>query len=513
HISTSHQSASRTVPLPSLPAAAPTPTPTPTSSRLAEVGGSSQSGASPVPTNTSLPWTSADWRRLEIAVVDETRAASREGRKVVIEDVLEEFLDGEGLERGDLKEAWEWDKLVVRVKALQERRAKDAMRRSASRSASAAKSAAPLPPSLDEELRKVAKSSNAPLSFIPHSQRTNSLLSQVEFFQEESEDEEEEGERTGGQEEDRRRRSEEAEGDEDSGSERDEMEDTFYQRPRNAQPASDEQEEETQAEASDDSECYVVHPPPALANARFAHLYDDPIAKPPLPANHWNPALVKREPSEEYEASGEDFNTSQLDRSASATPEASETTSQAPSSARKMLNFIGGFIRRSVSPAAPSPSPEPEPGPDMTQIQRPGTRFLATPTFASTSRPFPPRPHATDRSIRPLPSTSTPGGPTPGTTRSRRRSSGEGKVWDKINALEDAESSREEDARIVEMLQSGVKRNASQADLSMDSQAGKRSERFVVYGTPVRMIPSGTRSGDGPIAGGSTRTVGRSGRK
>lgn len=53
-------------------------------------------------------WTSAEWRRLEGTLVDETRAAKKEGRESTVDDVVWEFLENEGLGEEDCEGAWEW---------------------------------------------------------------------------------------------------------------------------------------------------------------------------------------------------------------------------------------------------------------------------------------------------------------------------------------------------------------------------------------------------------------------
>ena len=83
----------------------PAGTATPTSSVLGTFGGSSP-GESPVPTNTTLPWGKADWHRLEGTFVEVTRAAA--GEAAAVEDVVDEFLVHEGLEREDCAGDWDW---------------------------------------------------------------------------------------------------------------------------------------------------------------------------------------------------------------------------------------------------------------------------------------------------------------------------------------------------------------------------------------------------------------------
>lgn len=364
----------------------------------------------------------------------------------------------------------------MRITALQERRAVDAAKKRSERASSAG--TAILPPSLGDELHQASSSTAPSIPSVGPSVRDSSVGDRDEYEEEDQSQEEEEEEK-------------QEQAGSDSGSERDEMEDTFYERPRQFRAAPVEEEE-------DDGP--VVHPPPALANSRFAHLYDDPIAKPPLPPQTWGPLGAKREETPEYDTSGEGS------RERSGTPEQSETASQAPSSTRKIFSYLGALVRR--SPALPSPSPEPE----MAEVRAPG-RLLVTPSFASTFQPFPTRPH-TDRPVRPLPAAvPSTSAATPGPPPRRRRSSGEGKVWDQINAIEDAESSREEDARVIELLQSGggVKRRASQADLGGPMKPSKLAAGGTgefEYGTPVKMIPSGLRASDRPIGSRASRGAG-----
>ncbi|KAM0752846.1 hypothetical protein T439DRAFT_378618 [Meredithblackwellia eburnea MCA 4105] len=474
----------------------PNPTPTPTSSRAVEFGSSpcsgsgSGNGASPVPTNTSLPWNSKDWRRLETAIVDCSRIARREQVSLEVDDVVEEFLENEGLTREDCQGEWKWDKLVIRVQALMQRRAKDAERR-ASRASSVLD---PLPPSLEDEIRSAtASASNTTLptsaSVVrpPPVTRPTPLV-QVQQSQPHAEEVSE---------------SEEEEEDEDEEeSEADEQEDTFFERQRPVRVEFRPEDEEGEEDEA------LAHPPPALATSRFAHLYDEPIAKPPLPSQSW---AVKDESSVEYDTSGSveeaDYSTEAFARGG--TPEAQSDTASQPSSARKLFNYIGGLVKR--APVADSLTP----GREMSQVSRSGvpSLLLATPALASIEKPFPLRPH-TERQIRPLPSEiRAASGDTSLSFFKRRRSSGgaEGKVWSRVNALEEAESSREEDARAIDMLKSGVKRRASQADLNPAVRPPPSKVGPFVYGTPIRMVPSGTRALDLPIAGKSRVSRGAAG--
>lgn len=260
--------------------------------------------------------------------------------------------------------------------------------------------------------------------------------------------------------------------------------DTFFERPRPAAlapPAA----AEIRRSPSVDPITGAIRPPPALAGSRFAHLYDEPVEKPRLPSQSWIPPA-----SEEFEE-GSSYERSE------GTPELGRQPSEAPLRARKLFSYLGNLVRR--------PSATPEPQPEMKEV-----------AFARTQQPFP---STAQRKISPLPpsrsapstSTSTltvavtPAPPRPFTTtypatapaaERRRRSSGEGKVWSQIAALEDAESSREEDARVIELLQSGgaAKRRASGGDLR-----GASMKAAPEYGSPAVFVPAGTRALDRPI--------------
>lgn len=281
--------------------------------------------------------------------------------------------------------------------------------------------------------------------------------------------------------------------DSDSEPDRDVEDDTFFERPRPAAlapPAA----AEIRRSPSVDPITGAIRPPPALAGSRFAHLYDEPVEKPRLPSQSWVPPA-----SEELE---EGDTTAEIEEGSSyehseGTPEPGRQPSEAPSSARKLFSYLGNLVRR--------PSATPEPQREMKEV-----------AFARTQQPFP---SASQRKISPLPpsrsapstSTSTPtvaitpAPPRPSSTaypatapaaERRRRSSGEGKVWSQIAALEDAESSREEDARVIELLQSGgaAKRRASGGDLR-----GASMKAAPVYGSPAVFVPAGTRALDRPI--------------
>lgn len=335
----------------------------------------------------------------------------------------------------------------MRVDALRERRARDSMRRS-SRASSIS---SPLPPTLDTELLQAssrATASSALTSLAPpraHRRSVSPAASsnaarKVRVVEEspalESSDEDEDD------------------------LDHDPTEDTFFER-RNVHASPPQVDDET-----------PPHPPLALAGSRFAHLYDDPVVKPPLPAQSWEAPRRPEDDSTEYDDS--------FDRSSarSSTLEEGGARQAPPSSARKLFSYLGSFVRR------PSASPGPETGEARLQAS------IVVPAFASTSQPFP-----SQANLRPTPSRPVRPLPPAVPSTSRRRSSGEGKVWDQVAALEDAESSREEDAKVLRSLQSeSVKRRASVAELRGVGLAPR-----IVYGTSPAMIPSGTRALDRPI--------------
>lgn len=337
----------------------------------------------------------------------------------------------------------------MRVNALRARRARD----SARRSSRASSIASPLPPTLDAELLQAstraaasaAGSSLAPpqdrhRSFSPAQSSTAARKVRVVESSPEPEPSSDE---------------------DDSDLDHDPAEDTFFER-RNVHVAPPHVEEDA-----------PLQPPLALAGSRFAHLYEDPVAKPPLPAQSWEAPRRPEDDSVEYE--DDSFDRSSL---RSATPEEGGSRQAPPSSARKLFSYLGSFVRR----------PSASLGPEM-HLQA----SLVVPTFASTSQPFPSQANLRPtpaRPVRPLPPSVVNH-----STTSRRRSSGEGKVWDQIAALEDAESSREEDAKVLQSLQSeSVKRKASVGDLRGTGFAPR-----IVYGSSPAMIPSGTRALDRPI--------------
>lgn len=241
--------------------------------------------------------------------------------------------------------------------------------------------------------------------------------------------------------------------------EEDSMDDTFFQQIRNtlapSKVSSHHEEEEEQA---------FVHPPLALATSRFAHLYDEPIEKPPLP-----------------------------EASRSGTPEPTGSGSNStPSSARKLFSYLGSLVKRSPALSSPASSAYSSPEASETSII-----YESNPVPLSFSHLIPqssPAHPSPLRKIRRLPISSNNVASLPFQSSTtpilRRRSSGGnsggsgGRVWDQVEKVEEAEQREEEELR-----NSGGKRRA-QVEL-------RREDR--VYGASPSMIPSGTRALDRPF--------------
>ncbi|GJN90930.1 hypothetical protein Rhopal_003944-T1 [Rhodotorula paludigena] len=306
------------------------------------------------------------------------------------------------------------------------------------------------------------------------------------------------------------------------------------------------------------------HLPTALANPALRHLYEDtPPEKPKVP--------IKDFLRDESPASSQSETSDSAPFPCESTPDNLDAAPKSPSSAQRLFSYLGSFVRRSPAPAPVSPSSTralrasspSSPAPEMQQVQL--STSLVTPQFASTSKPFPPvpshdkpLPHISERKILPLPpshfsSAASSGAASPVASTSRvtldaaldadssndsytslpsststsyrqrrrnRRSSGEtGRVWEAVQAIEEAESSREEeDSRIISLLQSGgsagAKRRAAEGDLRRslgadDKGKGKAREIEVEWRGYVEidreldrmMIPSGTRATDRRVSG------------
>ncbi|GAA5820481.1 hypothetical protein JCM3770_005544 [Rhodotorula araucariae] len=525
-------------------------------------------------------WSSRDWRMLEQTLVELGRRhrrgtsissagvamsmtseavalASVTGEDVDSEAVVETFLRRCRVAEEDRSGEWAWDKLVVRVDALKARRAKDVRERRASSASTGFPPApsragrAPLTPPKErseEEIRRA--SSPAPeAENIDGEEQATTPEPAVLVKQELASDDEALARAGGGD-------SESEYSDEDGHV----ADDTFF-----ASSLRDRRPRRGSIEP--------VYVPTALANPALRHLYDDfQPEKPKLPLKDY----LREDSPPSASDSGNETDESGIPACAprESTPDAASGPAQppkSPSSAQRLFSYIGSFVRRSPAPA-PSPSSSTHaragssstsPPPttcEMAQVRL--SSALVTPQFASTAKPYPPLPtdathkplpQIAERAIRPLPhhgavhradaSTSrvaldseggadcsgdTSGdlsGASSGASQSlslyrrRRRSSGEGgggRVWAAVEAIEELESSREEEeSRIVELLQvGGTKRRAAGGDLRSalggDGAHGKGKGKaretewargFVEIDEGRTMIPTGTRALDRRVSG------------
>ncbi|GAA5912337.1 hypothetical protein JCM5296_006839 [Sporobolomyces johnsonii] len=505
-------------------------------------------------------WTSREWRGLEQTLVELTKRKRKEGGgEVEGEEVIEVFLEKWDVQREECRGDWEWNKLLIRVEAIRSRRAKDArLKRASSQSsvvstATSRYSTAPalVPRSLGDELRNVSTSSHtaAPVEEdredTPRAEADRTVSPNIVVKSEDGSDAEDELHQ---RQHDAPNESE-SEDDEDHSLE----DDTFFATSRRNRRARR-------------SSMPHTHLPSALSNPRLAHLYDDtPPEKPRLPTKDWLERESSNEPGERPVEEEEEEEEERERTSLATTPElqTGERSQPASTSTQRLFSYLGSFVRRSPAPSpsstlfapassvTPSASPEPEPqsetAPEMSEAKLHAA--LVIPQFiATTSQPFPTDdeslPHRQqlrqDRRILPLPPShfahsapdpralSTPAAstsrlppldlaPEPETARrGRRRSSGEGqgRVWQVVHAIEEAESSREEEeARIIELLQSGsAKRRAAAGDLRRKEAKGtgkgkgkgKERERenesewrgFVEIEVERGMVPAGTRALD-----------------
>ncbi|GAA5961469.1 hypothetical protein JCM21900_004018 [Sporobolomyces salmonicolor] len=540
-------------------------TPSPTTSQRAEAPSTSaahgRSRTVSVESTSALSsavgerWTSQEWRGLEQVLVELTKRKRKEGGgEVEGEEVVEVFLQKRTVQREECRGDWEWNKLLIRVEAIRSRRAKDArLKRASSQSSAVSKSTslystAPAPPprSLNDELRNAPTSPQTAASQeddredTPGVEAERTVSPSIVVKSEDGSDADDELHRR------QHDASNESESEDDDDPSLDD--DTFFATSHPNRRARR-------------SSMPHTHLPSALSNPRLAHLYDDtPPEKPRLPMKDW---LDRESSSEAGEPPVEDEQQEERNRtSLAATPELQrgDRSQSASSSTQRLLSYLGSFVRRSPAPspssthlapassvtpsASPEPEPESEPAHEMSEAKLHSA--LVTPGFvASTLQPFPTdaepvplRQQRRDRRILPLPPShvahsardpapSTPVAsisrvppvdplpvPAPYATeparRGRRRSSGEGpgRVWQVVHAIEEAESSREEEeARIIELLQSGsAKRRAAAGDLRTKEakEMGKERERerecewtgFVEIEVARGMVPAGTRALD-----------------
>ncbi|GAA6064189.1 hypothetical protein JCM10212_005770 [Sporobolomyces blumeae] len=453
-------------------------------------------------------WSSQEWRRLEQSLVGVKRKSKVETKDVQADSVVEAFLKRWNVSDEECQGDWEWDKLVMRVEAIKARRAKDVRARRATLQVSA------VPPnnrSRDDSPAEVRGDAGAE-SFA----REDSPVTAVSVKQEEASDEEEVL--------DASRPSELYDSDSASDSETEARDDTFFASDRRSRRARRTSMPHTRL-------------PTALSNPRLAHIYDDAPApeKPRLPMKEFLERQKSAEPSRDVDERSEEGEAETIE----ATPEPQAEPSQPTSAVRGIFSYLGSLVKRSPAPSpsssmlAPSSSlsPEPDTSAEMSQV-RSRPPVVASRLPVSSTKPVPALPvdkslpHLANRKILPLPPTqfgsneSTPVASTsketldvPSASRRRRRSSGEGRVWEAVTAIEEAESSREEEeARIIEMLQSGsAKRKASGGDLRRKVQGGDKGKGKMTETVDVDLersiVHSGTRALDRRPSGELRQTL------
>ncbi|GAA5986644.1 hypothetical protein JCM5350_008330 [Sporobolomyces pararoseus] len=422
-------------------------------------------------------WTSQEWRRLEQSLVELKRKTKGEKKEIESTDVVEAFLKKWGVSKEECLGDWEWDKLLIRVEAIKARRAKDVREHRAGSQASALSVSSS---ARSENSSNVAEEGSS--SGNVSSDRDDTVSPARTIVKQEEEENEDILERNS----DHGSDSDASDSEDEDERTRGPQDDTFFTTNRRLRRTRRTSMPHTRL-------------PTALSNPRLAHIYDDAPApeKPRLPMKEM---LERGESIEPVEATPE--------------PEAQpEDSSKPASSAQRLFSYLGSFVRRSPAPSptsskfapsssvSPSPEPETAEGSEMTE-----TRLrlpVITPRLSNDKslpqlsnrkiRPLPHPPHASHASSSAPVSTSTPIAsssretlqiPEPHTSlrgnRSirRRRSSGEeGKVWEAVVAIEEAESSREEEERIIELLRSGsAKRKASTGDLrrKLQEKGGRR---------------------------------------
>ncbi|GAA5902633.1 hypothetical protein JCM6882_009338 [Rhodosporidiobolus microsporus] len=565
-----------------LPAAQPAPPPATHDRQRTSSSRTTNSASTLSSVVNTTAWTSSEWRRLEQTLVEVGRRhrrgtsvssisaggesfvtnASAVGEEVDAEVVVDAFLRKWGVAREECEGQWAWDTLVTRVNALKTRRAKDVRLKRASSVSSTSTSLygrAPLPPPHSSQHKQRDRRETLETEL----RRASSPASPEEEDEQEQSRSEEEDERSpspaptvvkqepASDSEEDQPSGEVTSSDEEDHESRQLEDDTFFGTTRS--------NKERRARRTSVQPVYL---PTALANPALRHLYEaTPPEKPKVPVRDYLDDETPSSAGAGGDEVAEEDESGEEERARNATtPENEREPSQPPSSASRLISYLGSFVRRSPAPepspsstcvAPPTPaagspegslSPSPE-EPEMREVQLHAS--VVTPRFASTSKPFPPvpganktLPHPGDRKILPLPPTHFPHSLSsgnlatpqpvassskvtldgPGVSRSapqpyrrRRRSSGEtGRVWEVVNAIEEAESSREEEeARIIELLQSGgAKRRAAAGDLRQREEGtsgkGKGKAKEVEWRGFVEveadlsrtMIPAGTRALD-----------------
>ncbi|SCZ88432.1 BZ3500_MvSof-1268-A1-R1_Chr2-1g04407 [Microbotryum saponariae] len=416
--------------------------------------------------STTESWTSVEWRALEKALVEHERETRQTGEPVNFRTVIMKFLDRVHVHETELVGDWSREKMVTRITALRARRSQTRSLRSHSVASTSEPSQGRVA-TLDLELSR-AVNKGKQREVLPPSVPASELS-------------------------------------DDDGPEHDAEDDTFFSRGPRQLKLRTEIEIRPLEEGEDEEEELPIVPPLALASSRFAYLYDDaPIEKPKLPSQSWG--LTDESEREGTPAPRE------VDQAEQECP---------PSTARKLMRYLGSFVRR--SPSAPAQqddsgradesyttSSSGSPGPEMAE-RRVWSEDVQPLRFTDMSIP---RETVTDsgRKIVPLrPSLFDP----PAAyvekemTLGRRRS-----VTELIDALEEQENSREEESRVIEEMVR--KRKAPPGDLrakttssiavayhasgSAPLQRDKTTTTpSTVYMSSPRMIPSGTRATDRPL--------------
>ena len=279
----------------------------------------------------------------------------------------------------------------------------------------------------------------------------------------------------------------EEEEDDSSEGERNEEEDTFFERSRPSRLPSPER--------------LPSAPPIALASLRHAHLLH--VEKPPLPVESWSGGFrVKMEEMDEDEMerlrSPEKDVDAEMERLRSPEKDVDEEMQEVPSSARRLVSYLGSFVRRSAAPELSSPARRHEEAASSSEERERIDDTISLALLRSNLRPVLPTP----QKRHPLSNMTTqrPSFP-PSQALTRRRSSGENsRVQDSIDAIESAESSFEDGVVPFDLLASASgslgsgflrKRLASETDLrGMSARKGGGG-----MDSPS-MIPSGTRALD-----------------
>ncbi|KAK4047973.1 hypothetical protein OIO90_006011 [Microbotryomycetes sp. JL221] len=368
--------------------------------------------------NHTASWSTKDWRRLEMTIVEEVK----EGRATSIYDVdveaiVRKFVGSSSVARQPANSDWTPEMLSARVRAIQKRRQRDAEKRLANQSVMDSTSSVRYR-TLEDELANTHE--QAPAG--------------EEHESSEDSDDEEEGYNV--------------------------EDDTFFER---ARPSS-------------------MVAPPALAGSRFSHLYDAPVSKPRAPiildqqqtASTSKSPVPTKPPSPVKQLAS--YLGSLVGRSSTLREMSKEESAQRESKASAVSSFFSPSTAstqsRKIAPLRSSNSTAAgQSTPAQQKSDAPATRL-----FQSAPRP---RPHVLEAARTFDESTARRRKSLAALDKRRRssllqsdgdktieqhdqslvnesgtlRRSSSGKVWCQVVALEEAESSREEEqARVLELM-------------------------------------------------------------